>query len=105
MRIGDLGEFGLIARIARFTGQAAGAVVGIGDDTAVLDTGGPRLLLATVDIQVEGRHFLRARCTAKQLGRRTAAVNLSDIGAMGGAPRWALASLALPSDLEVDWVD
>lgn len=106
MRIDDLGEFGLIARIARLAGTAAaGAELGIGDDTAVLDTGGERLLLATIDIQVEGRHFLRERTDAYRLGRRTAAINLSDIGAMGGEPRWALVSLALPGDLDVAWVD
>ena len=105
MRIAELGEFGLIERIARLTGEPRGAVVGIGDDAAVLDTGGPRLVLATIDIQVEGRHFVKERTTARELGRRTAAINLSDIGAMGGEPRWALVSLALPPDLDVGWVD
>lgn len=105
-RIEELGEFGLIARIARVAGAApAGVALGIGDDTAVLDTGGPRLLLATIDIQVEGRHFLRGRTEPYALGRRTAAINLSDIGAMGGTPRWALVSLALPGDLDVTWVE
>jgi thiamine-monophosphate kinase len=106
MRIADIGEFGLIERIARVVGAAPeGVVAGIGDDTAIIDTGGARLLLATIDIQVEGRHFLRGRTTPYQLGRRTAAINLSDIGAMGGEPRWALVSLALPQDLDVAWVD
>ncbi len=106
MRIQDLGEFGLIARIARLTGpDREGTATGIGDDTAVLDTGGARLLLATVDIQVEGRHFVRERTPPYTLGRKTAAINLSDIGAMGGAPRWALISLAVPGELDVEWVD
>lgn len=104
--IGDLGEFGLIDRIARAVRPPTdGVVLGIGDDTAVLDTGGARLLLATVDMQVEGRHFLRRRTPPEQLGRRVAAVNLSDIGAMGGSPRWALVSLALPKRLPVAWVE
>lgn len=105
MRVRDLGEFALINRLAALTGADGGVVVGIGDDAAVLDTGGPRLLLATIDIQVEGRHFRRDRIAAERLGRRTAAVNLSDIGAMGGAPRWALPSLVLPPDLDVAWVE
>lgn len=105
MRIRDLGEFGLIERIAEIAGSPTGAVLGIGDDTAVLDTGGPNLLLATVDIQVEGRHFIRDETNAHTLGRRAAAINLSDIGAMGGFPRWALVSLALPRDLPVSWVE
>jgi thiamine-monophosphate kinase len=106
MRIADLGEFGLIERIAGVLGPGPeGVVAGIGDDTAIIDTGGPRLLLATIDIQVEGRHFLRERTKPDLLGRRTAAINLSDIGAMGGEPRWALVSLALPQDLDVAWID
>jgi len=104
--IADLGEFGLIDRISRRLRHPDGDVVaGIGDDTAVLDTGGPRLLLATVDMQVEGRHFIRGRTPPELLGRRVGAVNLSDIAAMGGTPRWALVSLALPSSLPVGWVD
>ncbi len=109
MRVQDIGEFGLIERIAALMRRSAeadrGVVLGIGDDTAVLDIGGPRLLLATIDIQVEGRHFRRERIDPRRLGRRTAAINLSDIGAMGGAPRWALVSLALPPELEVAWVE
>ena len=104
--IGDLGEFGLIERIAAVAGAPApGTVLGIGDDTAVLDTGGPHLLLATVDIQVEDRHFSRATATPEQIGARAAAVNLSDIAAMGGWPSWALVSLGLPKDLDVAWVE
>lgn len=104
--VASLGEFGLIGRIQRQLRQPEADVrVGIGDDTAVIDTGGPALLLATVDMQVEGRHFLRARTPPELLGRRVGAVNLSDIAAMGGVPRWALVSLALPSRLPVRWVD
>lgn len=104
--VASLGEFGLIDRIRRALRVPDGAVVlGIGDDTAALDTGGPNLVLATVDMQVEGRHFLRARTPPEALGRRVGAVNLSDIGAMGGTPRWALVSLALPPRLPVRWVD
>jgi thiamine-monophosphate kinase len=106
MHIGEIGEFGLIERIAALSGPTPdGVSVGIGDDTAVLDTGAPKLLLATIDIQVEGRHFLRARTDPCRLGRRTAAINLSDIGAMGGEPRWALVSLVLPPDVKVSWVE
>ena len=104
--IGEIGEFALIERIRR-TLRPPGdeVVVGIGDDTAVLETGGPHLLLATVDMQVEDRHFLRSRTPPELLGRRVGAVNLSDIAAMGGTPRWALVSLALPRSLPAAWVD
>jgi thiamine-monophosphate kinase len=106
MLIGDLGEFGVIERIARLLpGGAADVVVGIGDDVAVLDTKGPRYLLATCDIQVENTHFLRQATSPYQLGRKVIAINVSDIAAMGGRPRWALVSLALPQNTLVDFVD
>ncbi len=106
MYISELGEFGLIERIKRALPQpSAEVVVGIGDDVAVLRSAGPEYLLATCDIQVENVHFQRSVITPFQLGRRIAAINVSDIAAMGGAPQWALVSLALPPDLETDFVD
>jgi thiamine-monophosphate kinase len=106
MVISDLGEFGVIERIARLLpAGAADVVVGIGDDVAVLDTGGPRYLLATCDIQVENTHFQPQTISPYQLGRKVIAINVSDIAAMGGRPRWALVSLALPQETPVDFVD
>lgn len=106
MRISEVGEFGLIERIKRALPQpGAEVVVGIGDDVAVLKSGGPEYLLATCDVQAENVHFLRSAITPYQLGRRIAAINLSDIAAMGGVPQWALVSLALPPELETEFVD
>jgi len=106
MKIGDLGEFGLIDRIARLLPHPpANVVVGIGDDVAVLKTSGTEYLLATCDIQVEDVHFLRRNTTPHQLGRKVVAVNVSDIAAMGGTPLWALVSLALPDDTDVSFVE
>jgi thiamine-monophosphate kinase len=106
MRLFDIGEFGLIARIARrLPTPGEGVVVGIGDDTAALRVSGDRLLLATCDIQLEGHHFLRDKIAPQQLGRKALAINLSDIASMGGRPRYALVSLGLPKDLAVAWVD
>jgi thiamine-monophosphate kinase len=106
MRLSDIGEFGLIARIARrLPAPGEGVVVGIGDDTAALRVSGDRLLLATCDIQLEGHHFLRDKIAPQQLGRKALAINLSDIASMGGRPRYALVSLGLPKDLAVAWVD
>lgn len=105
MRLSDLGEFPLIERLARIVGGPhPGVVVGIGDDTAVLQGPGEELLLATVDAQVETVHFLREAITPQQLGRRSLAVNLSDIAAMGGRPTAALVSLVVPLNTEVDWL-
>jgi len=106
MLITELGEFGLIERIKRVLGEKGpGEIVGIGDDTAVLEVSGDKVLLATCDAQIEGQHFLRDQITPRQLGQRAAAINLSDIAAMGGVPRYALASLALPDHLTVEFIE
>jgi thiamine-monophosphate kinase len=106
MHISELGEFGVIERIARLLpGQAADVVVGIGDDVAVLRTSDREYLLATCDVQVERVHFLRSAITPFQLGRKVIAINVSDVAAMGGHPLWALVSLAMPPDTEVEFVD
>lgn len=106
MRVSDLGEFPLIDRVAQIVAvERPDVIVGIGDDVAVLDNQGDEWLLAKVDSQVEGVHFLRASIAPRQLGRRALAINLSDIAAIGGRPQYALVSLALPTDTEVAWVD
>jgi len=103
--IGALGEFPLIDRIvARLGPPRATTVVGAGpDDTAVLRLPGGRLQLATIDSQVAGVHFVPDRTRPEDIGRKAAAVNLSDIAAMGGRPTHALAALAAPPDLAADF--
>ncbi len=71
---------------------------GIGDDTAVVWVGNQTLLL-TVDMLVEGIHFRLDWTDAYRLGWKSLAVNLSDIGAMGGQPVLALLSMAMPENL------
>jgi thiamine-monophosphate kinase len=106
LRLSDLGQFLLIERLSRIVASARPDVVaGIGDDAAALDLGGEELVLAKVDSQVEGVHFRRDRIPPHSLGRRSLAIVLSDIAAMGGRPTHALVSLALPADLEVTWVE
>jgi len=106
MKIRDLGEFGLINRIARLLpAPPSDVVVGIGDDVAVLQARQDKYLLATCDIQIENVHFLADRITPYQLGRRIVAINVSDIAAMGGSPDWALVSLALPKHQQITFVD
>lgn len=105
MRVREIGEFGLIDRIARsLPPPGEGVIVGIGDDVAVL-RGSGRYILATCDIQVEGVHFLREKIRPYQLGRKAVAINVSDIAAMGGVPRYLLVSLVLPKETEVEFVD
>ncbi len=106
MLVSDLGEFGLIDRVAgALPPPGEGVVVGIGDDVAVLRTDGENYLLATCDIQVEGVHFLREAIGPYRLGRKAAAINLSDIAAMGGVPTYLLVSLAMPPQTEVSFID
>jgi thiamine-monophosphate kinase len=112
MRISELGEFPLIDRIARIASvEREDVIVGIGDDVAVLDpggvptAGGEDWILAKVDCQVEGVHYLKEVISPRQIGRRALVINLSDIASIGGQPLYALVSLALPDDTEVAWVD
>lgn len=104
--VGELGEFALIERLARLLPPLRSDVrVGIGDDVAVLALGPDRLLLATCDAQVAGTHFVAERCDARRLGRKAAAINLSDIAAAGGSPTHFLVSLVLPPETPVEFLD
>lgn len=88
-------EFDLIAQIRRQVGRPGpGVLRGIGDDTAVLALPGSTLL-ASSDALVEGVHFRLGGMTPRQLGLKAMAVNLSDIGSMGGRPLFALITLGL----------
>lgn len=106
LRIEDLGEFGFIARFSRdFLRKLPAGIMGIGDDCAVIPWKGRKKLLVTTDLLIDGVHFLRERISARDLGYKSLAVNLSDIAAMGGRPRWAFLSIAIPAEIEVAWLD
>jgi thiamine-monophosphate kinase len=91
------------ARPRAGAGRGPAVVIGPGDDAAVLrPTRGARLLLTT-DLLAEGVHFRRSWAGPADLGWKLAAVNASDIAAMGGRPLWALLSLALPPGLDVSF--
>jgi thiamine-monophosphate kinase len=100
----DLGEFGLIDRLAGLV-PGSTAVVGIGDDAAVLDVGGADYLLATIDMLVENVHFDLQDTEPRIIGRRALAINVSDIAAMGGEPSFALISLALPPSCSARFIE
>jgi len=102
----ELGEFGLIGKIAELFGQNLPSnSTGIGDDCAVLPYNDTGKLLVTTDLLIENRHFYRNRTPAQDLAYKALAVNLSDISAMGGKPAYAFLNLALPADLPLDWLD
>jgi thiamine-monophosphate kinase len=102
----DIGEFGLIRRFApAFAAALPAETIGIGDDCAVLPWRKNARLLVTTDLLVEDVHFLRSRISARDLGFKSLAVNLSDIAAMGGRPFAAFLSLGLPSGSDLEWID
>jgi len=88
-------EFDLIAR--HFTRATPGAVLGVGDDCALLTPTPGMQLAVSSDMLLEGRHFSPQDSPAG-LGHKSLAVNLSDLAAMGATPRWATLAIALPEE-------
>jgi thiamine-monophosphate kinase len=81
-------------------------ILGIGDDCAIYrPRGSADDLLFTSDMFIEGVHFLRETHKPAQAGRKALARSLSDIAAMGGAPRFCLVSLCVPGWANAGWVD
>jgi thiamine-monophosphate kinase len=108
-RVGDIGEFGLIRRIGDLVNKegirSERVTLGIGDDTASFVSRPGYELLVTCDCVVEGRHYLPGKISPLDLGRRAMTLNISDIGAMGGKPLYALISLGLKVDILVHDVE
>ncbi len=99
-------ELELIQRIRRAAAQGRqNPGHGIGDDCAVLTVPRGHEILVTTDFSLEGVHFRREWHPPDSVGHRCLARGLSDIAAMGGSPRAAFLSLALPHDLPQRWVD
>ena len=96
-----MSEFDLIRRY--FTRPSPGAVLGVGDDAALLRVSPGMELAVSTDMLVSGTHFL-PDADPFLLGHKTLAVNLSDLAAMGAVPRWALLSLSLPAADE-NWLE
>lgn len=106
MLIRDIGEFNLIKRLSNnFVKTKRPVIVGIGDDSAVLNSSGSRLQLMTTDMLVENVHFRLSTANPFQIGWKSLAVNISDIAAMGGEPTYACVSIGLPKNTDVDFVD
>ena len=104
MLLRDLGEGRLIERIrARF--QNSGVTLGIGDDAAILEFPAGHSVLYCSDLLAEDTHFIRGFHPPDSVGYKAVAVNVSDIGAMGGVPMHFVISLAAPGDLELTWID
>ena len=102
--IGELGEFGLIARMARGLPPTRHVILGIGDDAAVLRAP-DRRVVATTDLLIEGQHFRRDWSGPRDVGHKAAASSLADVAAMGAVPAGLLVAFAAPPQLPVSWAD
>ncbi|MEA5549404.1 thiamine-phosphate kinase [Anabaena cylindrica UHCC 0172] len=100
LRVRDIGEQGLLERLQRFCPSEV-----IGDDAAVLETLPNQSLVVTTDMLVDGVHFSDVTTSPEDAGWRAAAVNLSDLAAMGASPLGITVGLGLPGDVSVDWVE
>ncbi len=100
-----LGEVGLIDRIAKKIKTDNSIIKGIGDDAAVIKWKRDRYLLFAADMVIKGVHFDLRRARPFEIGWKALGVNISDIAAMGGVPRYATVSLGLPKDSSLRFVD
>jgi thiamine-monophosphate kinase len=104
MNLRSLRERELISAVRKeFSGKKKNLILGIGDDAAVIRSASKSLLLTT-DLLIEDIHFIASLHPPYYLGRKALNVNLSDIAAMGGRPRFALLGLALRAGTELDYV-
>lgn len=101
--LGSIGEFGLIEEVTSGVGTSDYVLLGPGDDAAHIATADGTYVVTT-DILIEGKHFRRDWSSATEIGRKAAAVNLSDINAMGGVATALTVAFAAPRDLPVEWV-
>jgi thiamine-monophosphate kinase len=104
MLLKELGEGGLIKRIReRF--KDSKALLGIGDDAAIVDLPAGHSIVYCSDLVAENTHFIRNLHPPESIGYKAVAVNVSDVGAMGGIPMHFVVSLALPDDVDLEWID
>ena len=103
--IGEVGEFGLINHIAaKFTQKQEWTDLGIGDDTAVLDPKGNKVV-TTTELFIEGVHFDLGYTPLQHLGFKVVSVVLSDIAAMNAIPAQITIGLGLSNRFSVESVD
>jgi thiamine-monophosphate kinase len=103
-RLVEIGEQALLRYFKERIPGGAGVTIGVGDDAAAVESLGPHTLV-TVDCLAEGIHFQREWAPPRLLGRKLLSTSLSDVAAMGGAPRHATVSLCLPPETPFAFVD
>ncbi len=106
MSLKRLGEFGLIRHLTAGIPRKRGVLrLGIGDDCAIIGLSEKTDLLVTTDMLIERVHFRRDWYSDRQIGEKAMRVNLSDIAAMGGIPRYAVVAVGLPRSLRLTEVE
>lgn len=104
MNLEKIGEFGLIKRIRKWIKTSNPDIIcGIGDDVAIVEMG-KKVMMITTDILIEGIHFNMSWIDPYRLGKKSLAVNLSDIAAMGGIPKYFLISMGIPKRLPISFI-
>ncbi len=103
--LSSIGEFGLIDEIRSRFSQPSAPDFGIGDDAAVLTPSAGMQILVSTDLLSEQIHFDLDFGTARLLGRKSLAVNLSDLAGMGAVPRWFFLSLSIPANLPLETIE
>ncbi len=98
-------ELDVIRQLSRSADKPyPGLVKGIGDDCAIIEPNPEEQLIVTTDMLVEDVHFNPSWHPPYELGRKSIAVNISDIAAMGGIPKYIFISLCLPNSTENMWL-
>lgn len=106
MEASEIDAFGLIGRIKkRFAAHTERVPIGMGDDATILSWTPGNEFVATLDLLIEGIHFDLSLISSKTRGRKSLAVNLNDIAAIGGTPLCGLLSWAVPAGLGVECLD
>jgi thiamine-monophosphate kinase len=101
--LGDIGEFGLIKAIKNNTSVSAPVLKGIGDDCAVIKYTKRKYLLFTTDMIIEDIHFRLKSAKPEAIGHKALAVNISDIAACGGIPKWAVVSAGISPSISYSY--
>ena len=105
MCIKDIDEIKLTKRLSKNFHLDETVIKGPGDDAAVLAWTKDKHLLFTCDMTIENVHFDLKRATPFQIGWKALGRNISDIGAMGGVPKYAVVSLGISSALDISVAD
>ncbi|MFQ5597861.1 MAG: thiamine-phosphate kinase [Nitrospiria bacterium] len=105
MNLQQAGEFNFIKRVQKRFPPTKGIPLGMGDDAAAVSSPAGKLTLLTTDTLVEHVHFERSFSSFAHIGYKALAVNLSDIAAMGGTPRYFLVSLGVSGQTEMSDMD